>query len=54
MRRRTPTNKPSDAPNMPRKDRIDALGATALSTFSFLLGINQGMIKMVKAGMGPV
>ncbi|MGD1925725.1 MAG: DMT family transporter [Paracoccaceae bacterium] len=54
MRRRTPTNKPSDAPNMPRKDRIDALGATALITFSFLMGINQVMIKLVNAGMAPV
>ena len=37
-----------------RKDRIDALGATALITFSFLMGINQVMVKLVNAGFSPV
>ena len=37
-----------------RKDRIDALGASALITFSFLMGINQVMVKLVNAGFSPV
>lgn len=37
-----------------RKDRIDALGAIALITFSFLMGINQVMVKLVNAGFSPV
>ncbi len=37
-----------------RKDRIDALGALALITFSFLMGINQVMVKLVNAGFSPV
>ena len=37
-----------------RKDRIDALGAVALITFSFLMGINQVMVKLVNAGFSPV
>ncbi len=37
-----------------RKDRIDALGAAALITFSFLMGINQVMVKLVNAGFSPV
>lgn len=36
-----------------RKDRIDALGATALITFSFLMGVNQVMVKLVNAGFSP-
>ena len=39
---------------MERKDRIDALGATALITFSFLMGLNQVLIKLVNAGLAPV
>ncbi|MEM9059210.1 MAG: DMT family transporter [Pseudomonadota bacterium] len=39
---------------MQRKDRIDALGAVALVSFSFLMGINQVMVKLVNAGMSPV
>lgn len=37
-----------------RKDRIDALGAVALITFSFLMGINQVMVKLVNDGFSPV
>jgi drug/metabolite transporter (DMT)-like permease len=39
---------------MERKDRIDALGAAVLLTFSLLVGLNQVMIKLVNAGMQPV
>ncbi len=39
---------------MERKDRIDAFGAMVLITFSFLMGINQVMIKLVNAGFSPV
>ncbi|MFQ5565212.1 MAG: DMT family transporter [Paracoccaceae bacterium] len=39
---------------MERKDRIDALGAAVLVTFSLLMGLNQVMIKLVNAGMSPV
>ena len=39
---------------MDRKDRIDAFGALVLVTFSFLMGINQVMIKLVNAGFSPV
>ncbi len=38
---------------MARKDRIDALGATALVVFSGLLGFNQALIKLVNAGFAP-
>ena len=38
---------------MERKDRIDAIGATALVTFSFLMGLNQVLIKLVNAGLAP-
>ncbi|HET7410763.1 MAG TPA: DMT family transporter [Paracoccaceae bacterium] len=36
-----------------RKDRIDALGATALVTFALLMGLNQVLIKLVNAGLAP-
>ena len=39
---------------MERKDRIDAFGAVILVSFSFLMGINQVMIKLVNAGFAPV
>ena len=39
---------------MPRKDRIDALGAALLVGQSMLLGLNQVLIKLVNMGMGPV
>ena len=39
---------------MERKDRIDALGATALIVFSFLMGLNQVLIKIVNTGFAPV
>ncbi len=39
---------------MERKDRIDAIGAAALLGFSFLMGLNQVMIKLVNAGFSPV
>lgn len=39
---------------MERKDRIDAFGALVLVTFSFLMGINQVMVKLVNAGFSPV
>ena len=39
---------------MERKDRIDAFGALVLITFSFLMGINQVMVKLVNAGFSPV
>lgn len=37
-----------------RKDRIDALGGTALVVFSALLGLNQVLVKLVNAGLAPV
>lgn len=39
---------------MERKDRIDAFGALVLVVFSFLMGINQVMVKLVNAGFSPV
>ncbi|WP_425406153.1 DMT family transporter [Hwanghaeella sp.] len=39
---------------MERKDRIDALGATILVGFSFLMGLNQVTIKLVNDGFSPV
>lgn len=39
---------------MERKDRIDALGAVLLVSFSFLMGLNQVLIKLVNAGLAPV
>ena len=39
---------------MERKDHIDAFGAVVLITFSFLMGINQVMVKLVNAGFSPV
>jgi drug/metabolite transporter (DMT)-like permease len=36
-----------------RKDRIDALGATALVTFALLMGVNQVLIKLVNVGLAP-
>lgn len=39
---------------MPRKDRIDALGAAALLGFALLMGLNQVMVKLVNAGLAPV
>lgn len=39
---------------MQRKDRIDALGATALVVFSALMGLNQVLVKLVNAGLAPV
>jgi len=39
---------------MERKDRIDTFGAVVLVTFSFLMGINQVMVKLVNAGFSPV
>lgn len=38
---------------MERRDRIDAFGATALISFSFLMGLNQVLIKLVNAGFSP-
>ncbi len=38
---------------MERKDRIDALGGTLLVSVSFLLGLNQVLVKMVAVGMHP-
>ena len=38
---------------MERKDRIDALGATLLVSVSFLLGLNQVLVKIVAAGLHP-
>lgn len=38
---------------MDRKDRIDAFGAAALIAFSFLMGLNQVLIKVVNAGFSP-
>ena len=39
---------------MPRKDRIDALGAVALVGFSAAMGLNQALIKLVNEGMAPI
>jgi drug/metabolite transporter (DMT)-like permease len=39
---------------MERKDRIDALGAGLLVSFTLVMGIGQVFIKLVNAGMGPV
>jgi drug/metabolite transporter (DMT)-like permease len=39
---------------MDRKDRIDAFGATVLIIFSAMLGLNQVLVKLVNAGMGPL
>ena len=39
---------------MERKDRIDLFGGTALVIFSFLMGLNQVLIKLVNAGFSPV
>lgn len=39
---------------MARRDRIDAIGATALVAFSALLGFNQVVIKVVNDGLQPV
>lgn len=39
---------------MERKDRIDAFGATILIIFSAMLGLNQVLVKLVNAGMGPL
>ncbi len=38
---------------MPKKDAMDAYGATALVLFSALLGFNQVVIKVVNAGLQP-
>ena len=38
---------------MERKDRIDLLGATLLTSFSFLMGLNQVLVKLVNAGLAP-
>jgi drug/metabolite transporter (DMT)-like permease len=39
---------------MERKDRIDAFGASSLIVFSFLLAINQVIVKLGNAGFQPV
>lgn len=39
---------------MPKKDRIDAAGALALSAFSALLAFNQVVIAVVNEGLQPV
>ncbi len=39
---------------MQRKDRIDALGAGLLVSFTLVMGLGQVFIKLVNAGMGPV
>lgn len=38
----------------PRKDHIDATGASLLIGFSALLGLNQALVKIVNAGMAPI
>ena len=38
---------------MDRKDRIDALGGVLLVSISFLLGLNQVLVKVVGEGMHP-
>ena len=37
-----------------RKDRIDATGAALLVMVSFLLGLNQVLVKLVGVGMAPM
>lgn len=37
-----------------RKDRIDALGASLLIGISFLLGLNQVLVKLVGEGLAPL
>ena len=37
-----------------RRDAIDAFAATALISFSVLLGLNQALVKVVNAGFAPV
>ena len=37
-----------------QKDSIDAFAATALITFSGMLGLNQALVKIVNAGFAPV
>ena len=39
---------------MKRKEKIDSLGATALISFSAMLGLNQVLIKIVNDGLQPV
>ncbi len=39
---------------MARKDHIDIPGATSLTLFSILLGLNQALVKLVNAGFSPV
>jgi len=39
---------------MQRKDRIDALGAGLLVSFTLIMGLGQVFIKLVNSGMGPV
>ena len=39
---------------MERKDRIDAFGAALLIWFSFLMGVNQVLVKLVNEGFSPV
>lgn len=38
----------------PRKDHIDALGASLLIGFSALLGLNQALVKLVNVGLSPL
>jgi len=38
----------------PRRDHIDAAGASLLVGFSALLGLNQALVKLVNAGMSPL
>lgn len=37
-----------------RRDRIDLFGGSLLVGFSFLMGLNQALIKIVNGGLGPV
>jgi drug/metabolite transporter (DMT)-like permease len=39
---------------MPRKDQMDAFGATSLVLFSALFGFNQVVVKVVNGGFEPV
>jgi drug/metabolite transporter (DMT)-like permease len=39
---------------MYRKDHIDPLGAASLILFSFLVGLNQALVKLVNVGFSPV
>jgi len=39
---------------MQRKDRIDATGTAILIAFSFLMGLNQVLVKIVNDGFAPV